>query len=295
MSFTQRYTSHLGYAPPTLRPQFAETVASLDPAAHVEYAARIGMSGVFDPWAARREEREIVDMAKVLADTGLSCSAIVAVPLEQVVAPLWVDRTRSGRRVLEQHVRAAAQTAHALGSGQLAVLIAGDGARSSEQQAADAAASLREMSTVCADFGIELAIEPMLALPNMLLRNITEAVEVVKLADSPGVGIIFDTGHVSITDGDLLGAFDVAREHISSVQVVDMPGRVEPGAGDLPIVDLLATAIAHGYSGLIDLEHYWLDPSLAGEASGLGRLREFDAQVATAIGTRTNTPITAHT
>ncbi|MDT2006555.1 sugar phosphate isomerase/epimerase [Rhodococcus opacus] len=295
VSFTQRFTSHLGYAPPALRPQFAETVATGDPIAHINYAASIGMSGVFDPWVLRRNASEIAEMAETLIDTGLLCSALVAVPLELVATPVWVDRSRSGRRLLEQHVRAAAQTASTLGSTQLAVLVAGDGIRTYEQQLPDAAASLGEMSRLSGDFGVELTIEPMIVLPNMLLRNMAAAVEAVQLADSAGIGIIFDTGHVSVTDGDLLRAYDTAREHISAVQVVDMPGRVEPGAGNLPIVDLIATAISHGYTGLIDLEHYWLDSSLTGEQTGLERLRAFDALVDAAVATRTNTPVVEQT
>ncbi|MFC8181767.1 sugar phosphate isomerase/epimerase family protein [Rhodococcus sp. NPDC057297] len=290
MSFTQRYTAHLGYAPPALRPQFSETVGSTDPVDLIAHAARIGMAGVFDPWATRREEREIAEMAAALSDTGLSCSSIVSVPLEYISAPLWTDRSPAGRSALEGHVRAAATTARTLSSSQLAVLVAADPDRSADRQVADAAANLREMSILAADFGAELAIEPMVALPNMLLRNITDAVDIVKAADTTGVGIIFDTAHVSVTDGDLMTALNAARGHITSLQVVDMPGRIEPGAGHLPIVELLTAALTSGYTGLIDLEHYWLESTPAGEQTGLERLRQFDAHVADAVRSTTNTP-----
>ncbi|WP_280426656.1 sugar phosphate isomerase/epimerase family protein [Nocardia carnea] len=294
MSFTQRYTAHLGYAPPTLRPQFLDTVGSSDPVAHIEHAARIGMAGIFDPWVMRRDPGELAEIGHALTDLGLSCGSIVCVPLEQVTAPLWTDRSRAGRAALEGHVRTAATAARTLGSSSLAVLVAADPSRTEEHQRDDAAANLREMSLVAADFGTDLAIEPMIALPNMLLRNIAATTAVVSAADAPGVGILFDTGHVSVTDGDLLAAFEMARGHISSIQIVDMPGRVEPGAGDLALAELLATAVVSGYSGLIDFEHQWSSMSRDGEATGLARLREFDRCVDTAIRARTTSDPNPH-
>ncbi|GCE38170.1 Hydroxypyruvate isomerase [Rhodococcus wratislaviensis] len=295
MSLTQRYTAHLGYAPPKFRPQFLESVGTTTPTDHIEYAAALGMAGIFDPWALGRDRRELDEIGRALTDTGLSCGSIVCVPVDKITAPIWTDRTASGRSSLEKLITAAAETGQTLGSPSLAVLVAADPDRTdTEQQRADAAANLRDMGRVTADFGIGLAVEPMTALPNMLLRNIPETVEVVTAADVPGVGIIFDTGHVSTTDGDLLTALGTTGEHLSILQIVDMPGRVEPGAGELPLVDLLAAALASGYTGLIDLEHYWADASRDGERAGLDRIRRFDALVDAAVRPQSATPSTQH-
>ena len=295
MSLTQRYTAHLGYAPPKFRPQFLESVGTTTPTDHIEHAAMLGMAGIFDPWALGRDRRELDEIGRALTDTGLSCGSIVCVPVDKITAPIWTDRSASGRRSLEQLIRAAAETGQALGSTSLAVLVAADPDRTdTARQRADVAANLREMGRVTADFGIGLAVEPMIALPNMLLRNITDVVEVVSAADVPGVGIIFDTGHVSTTDGDLLTALGATGKYLSILQIVDMPGRVEPGAGELPLVDLLAAALASGYTGLIDLEHYWADASRDGERAGLDRIRRFDALVDAAVRPQSATPSTQH-
>lgn len=283
MSFTQRYTAHLGYAPPALRPQFLETVGSPDPIAHIEYAARIGMAGVFDPWATRRETRELAAMGRALADTGLSCGSIVSVPLEWITTPLWTDRSKAGRTTLAEHIRVAATVAQTLGSTSLAVLVAADTARPEQHQHDDVGANLREMGLVAADFGAELVLEPMVALPNMLLRNISDTVEVIAATEAPNIGIIFDTGHASMTDGDLDTALEVAHGFISSIQIVDMPGRVEPGAGTLDLAGVLARAVESGYTGLIDFEHQWEEMSRDGEKAGLARLHKFDTAVSDAI------------
>ncbi|WP_342660258.1 2-oxo-tetronate isomerase [Rhodococcus ruber] len=295
MSLTQRYTAHLGYAPPKFRPQFLESVGTTTPIDHIEYAAALGMAGIFDPWALGRDRRELDEIGRALTDTGLSCGSIVCVPVSKITAPIWTDRSRSGRSSLERLIKEAAEAGQALGSPPLAVLVAADPDRTDvEQQRADVAANLRDMGRLTADFGIGLAVEPMTVLPNMLLRNVTEAVEVVSAADVPGVGIIFDTGHASITDGDLLAALRTAADHLSILQIVDMPGRVEPGAGELQLVELLASALVAGYTGLIDLEHYWADAGRDGEQAGLERIRRFDALVDAAVRSQSATSNTQH-
>ncbi|MDV6280097.1 sugar phosphate isomerase/epimerase family protein [Rhodococcus jostii] len=295
MSFTQRYTAHLGYAPPKFRPQLLESVGTTTPTDHVEYAAALGMAGIFDPWALGRDRRELDEIGRALAETGLSSGSIVCVPVDKITAPIWTDRSRSGRSSLARLIREAAEAGQALGSPPLAVLVAADPDRTDiEQQRADVAANLRDMGRLTADFGIGLAVEAMTVLPNMLLRNLTEAVEVVSAADDPGVGIIFDTGHASITDGDLLAALSTAADHLSILQIADMPGRVEPGAGELQLVEVLASALVAGYTGLIDLEHYWADASRDGEQAGLERIRRFDALVDAAVRSQSATSNTQH-
>ncbi|MFC9664073.1 sugar phosphate isomerase/epimerase family protein [Nocardia sp. NPDC127606] len=292
MSFTQRYTAHLGYAPPKFRPQFLESVGTTTPTDHVENAAALGMAGIFDPWALGRDRRELDEIGRALDDNGLSSSSIVCVPADKITAPIWTDRSSSGRSRLDRLIKEAAQAGHALGSPALAVLVAADPDRTDiEQQRADVAANLRDMGRLTADFGISLAVEPMTVLPNMLLRNLTEAVEVMNAADAPGVGIIFDTGHASITDGDLLTALATAWDHLSILQIADMPGRVEPGAGELQLVELLTSALVAGYTGLIDLEHYWADMTIDGERAGIERIRSFEALVDAAVRSHSSTPV----
>jgi len=65
MSAGLRLASHLGYLSVD-EPLFRDSVGSLDPVAHIEFAARIGFQGVLYPWVASRPEEEVVRVAAAL-------------------------------------------------------------------------------------------------------------------------------------------------------------------------------------------------------------------------------------
>lgn len=275
-----RYATHLGYSPPTRRPQFLETVGTDEPAAHIRYAAQEGMAGVLYPWAIEKSSTERETVRRALLETGLACSCIVALPLEVLVSPIWTDRSRHSRSALATAIVAASKVAVSLTSTMLTVIVAADPDRADDgRQHDDLIANLQEVAPIAHDHGLTIGIEPMLRMPGSLLRTTAAAAAVVVGTGSPNVGLIYDTTHVSMMDGDLLSVLADYFEHIVSLQLSDEPGRVEPGAGTLPLVEVAAEAVRRGYTGLVDLEHGWLDSTKAGEQAGLARVREFDSQV----------------
>lgn len=280
MTWTQRYTTHLGYRPPDFRPQFLETLGTPEPGAHVRHAAELGMGGVLYPWALSRPRDEVRSVCRRLDEVGLSCSCIVSVPSTELTTGIWTDRDVAGRQRLEAYVRQSAELAVSLKSGVLAALISFDPDRTDgEGQRDNAAANLRDMARIAADHGVTLAVEPMVALPNMMLRTTQEAVDLVAAAGHPNLGIIYDTAHVSMMDGDLMAALRAAWDHLALIQIADLPGRVEAGAGELAIGNVLVEAVRSGYSGLVDLEHDWIQPTKDGERLGLERIRRLDESV----------------
>ncbi|MDR7157239.1 hydroxypyruvate isomerase [Sphingobium xenophagum] len=280
MVWSMRYSIHHGYEPPALRPQFLATVGTDDPAAHIRYAASIGMSGILYPWAMEKPATERDRVKEALLETGLTASAIVAIPAEFVVSPILADRSPENRQRLAQFVKRSSEVAAALQSSTLAVLIAADPAILSEdEQYENVAANLAEMAAISGDHGIVIGIEPIVALPGLLLRSTQDTLKLIRMAASPSVGMIFDTGHIAQMGEDLVQSLNEAIDQVCLLQLADQPGRVEPGAGELDLVEVAALAVRRGYNALVDLEHGWTSPSAEGEAAGLDRLREFDAEL----------------
>lgn len=276
------YATHLGYQPPEYLPLFGGELRTAPLVDHVRCAAALGFSGVLYPWALERPLAEVRDVASAMKDLALRGSAVVSTPLKEVKAGIWVRRDRASREALARHVRRAVEIAHQLRADTLATLIVGiddSDVGGSEQQWATAVTNFDEMARICGQEGMSLAIEPMRSMPSVVVHSVETALAFLSSVSEPSAGIIFDTGHVASSDGDLIRALDAAFERVRLVQLADLPGRVEPGAGELELVSFVRRLLARGYLGLVDLEHGWSDD----DAAGLRRLRAFDALVGSAI------------
>lgn len=281
-----RYTTHLGYSGPTDRPQFRETLGTDDPAVHIRFAAQEGMAGVLYPWVIDKSPAERETVRRTLAETGLGFSCVAALPFEMTSSPIWTDRTRESRRDLTAGIVQASSIAASMNSHVIAVVVAADAARpDTARQRDELVANLQDVAGIAQDHGLTLGIEPMVRMQSSLLRTTAAAVEVIEATELPNIGLIFDTTHVSMMDRDVLAVLEKYFDHVVSLQLSNEPGRVEPGAGVLPLVDVAVEAARRGYQGLVDLEHGWLRPTKSGEQAGLARVRAFDARVSDALHT----------
>ena len=279
MDWALRYSIHLGYAPPE-RLLF-RALAGTDRVDHVRFAARMGFAGVLYPWATGRSAEERHAVKAALDETGLQCGSIVSTPLAAFtdrVDPVWVAAGMEAQGRMLGYLADAIMVAKDLGSDNLAVLIRSDGQTAPGVQRRRAVDRLRLAADIAASNGMALAIEPMVNLPDMLLRSFAEGVELVRAAAHPSIKLIFDTGHLTRMGDPILSSYVEAYDDIHSLQLADMPGRVEVGAGEIDFVPLLAHALRRGYRGLVDLEHDWLEPGEAAERRAIDRLSAIDAR-----------------
>src|SRR3546814_12306503 len=89
--------------------------------------------------------------------------------------------------------------------------------------------NLRQAADLAARGEVTLGIEPMVAVPGMLLQSAYSAAELVSRVNHPAVGLIFDTGHVSAMDGDVLKAQRELEHVVCAYQLADMPDRDRKG------------------------------------------------------------------
>ena len=278
-SWSLRYAPHIGYHPPET-PLFKALVGA-DPVDHIHFAAQQGMAGILDPWAADRPQEQRSLIGRALAETGLEYGCISATPLRHIREPIWVATGGDAREQVRGHIANALTVARELGSHVLAVLIVADESSTARQRKI-AIAHLREAADLTAVAGVKLAIEPMISFPNMLLKNFADGVELVRTLNHESVGLIFDTAHVAVMGEPVLETYVRAYDDIFSLQLADLPGRIEPGAGELEFIGVLSTAMKRGFGGLVELEHHWSKPGEAAERLGLELLRDIDRRAAAA-------------
>jgi hydroxypyruvate isomerase len=277
MAWQLRYASHLGYRS-SEEPLFRDSVGSLDPLAHIAYAAAIGFSGVQYALARGRPQAEQEAVGAALAQHGLEAGCVIYTTFDRIRRPLWSDAGREARAILVEELAAAFETARRIGGRHLAVLAGLDPARPEEPQRIAFIENLRWAAERAEKAGMVLLLESVdrNRLPDMLLHHVGTAYEVVAAVDSASVQLIFDTAHIQAMDGNLVAHLAAAWDRTAIVQLADTPGRLQPGTGEVDFAGVLGLLKRRGFRGLVELEFGWSTPGRDAEQAGLERLRQLD-------------------
>lgn len=104
--------------------------------------------------------------------------------------------------------------------------------------------------------GIRLAIEPLNPLIDHVgcyLSTSEQAYRIVRSAGE-GFGVLFDIYHQQITEGNLINNIRAGIDVIHHFHVADVPGRHEPGTGEINYANVLKVIADLDYSGYIGCE-----------------------------------------
>ena len=117
--------------------------------------------------------------------------------------------------------------------------------------------------------GIHLVIEPIntRTMPGFWLRHSSQAIALIEEAAVPNIAIQYDFFHMQIMEGDLSRTVEEILPHIGHIQFADVPGRHEPGTGELNFMHLFEVLDRIGYSGWVGAEYM---PSLPRTEDTLG-------------------------
>ena len=78
----------------------------------------------------------------------------------------------------------------------------------------------------------------------------------VEAVARPGLRMMLDLYHAQIGEGNLIQLLKRADSLIGEVQVADVPGRCEPGTGEINFAAIAAALKEMGYRGTVGLEAY---------------------------------------
>jgi hydroxypyruvate isomerase len=108
-----------------------------------------------------------------------------------------------------------------------------------------------------ADAGIELLLEALnpIDFPRYALNRTTTALEIIRRIDLPNVRLQYDVYHAQMTEGNLINTITSNFSYISHIQIADVPGRHQPGTGEINFPAIFAALDRLGYSGYIGLEY----------------------------------------
>jgi hydroxypyruvate isomerase len=132
---------------------------------------------------------------------------------------------------------------------------------SREAQLAGYTAGLMRMAPLLEAANVTALVEPFNRVNhlNHLLNGSQPALPMVRSVNSPRVKLLWDFYHMQLEDGDLIEKFNAGFDQIAHVQIGDVPGRHQPGTGEVNHTNLLRAVRAAGYRGQIGLEFMPLD------------------------------------
>lgn len=166
-------------------------------------------------------------------------------------------------------IRLSIDAAHRFESGKLVVL---SGYRkpelSRQEQHESIVEGLKRAAALAEKSAITLIVEPINTLapveplnPNgdnhadYFLDTTQEAVEIIRKVESPFVKILYDLYHAQIMEGNLIETIREHIAHFAHIHIADVPGRHEPGTGEIHFGNVFRAIAETGYQGFIGMEY----------------------------------------
>lgn len=109
--------------------------------------------------------------------------------------------------------------------------------------------------------------------PGTPFARAADTLALVRAVGSPHLRMNLDLYHAQIGEGNLVELVREAVPYVGEVQVADVPGRCEPGTGEVRW-SFVAQALADaGYDGVVAMEAWASDPSVAGSERAMDAFR----------------------
>jgi hydroxypyruvate isomerase len=137
-----------------------------------------------------------------------------------------------------------------------------------EQQHASIVEGLKRAHDVVAPHGITMILEIINTLAaieplnprgdnhaNYYLNHTAEAFQIAAEVGSPYLKILFDIYHVQIMDGNLIETIRKNIAQIGHFHIGDVPGRHEPGSGEIQYANVFKAIRETGYANFAGMEY----------------------------------------
>ena len=105
---------------------------------------------------------------------------------------------------------------------------------------------------------IVLCFEPLNTIVDhkgYFLDNSKDAFDIIKEVNSNNLKLLYDIYHMHIMGDEIIPTLEENRELIGYIHVADVPGRHEPGSGEIDFPDIHDRLKAIGYEGYLGFEY----------------------------------------
>lgn len=143
---------------------------------------------------------------------------------------------------------------------------------SQDAQASAMVATLKRVADLASQNDMQVVIEPIDLLENKVayLTSVTQGFQIAREVGSPNLKVLYDFYHEQRGSGNLIEKLEQNIELVGLVHVADVPGRHEPGSGEIDYVNIYRKLAQLKYDKYIAMEFYPLgDPVAALRAARL--------------------------
>ncbi|TXI60761.1 TIM barrel protein [Mycolicibacterium mageritense] len=179
-----------------------------------------------------------------------------------------------GAREVVRTAREAVKAAAVLGVPRLVVhpgeLVDGQAARPQYRATGDmwlsALRGLESLGELGAEAGVTFCLENLNTIvdhPGVPLARAKDTLALVEAVGHPNVKMMLDLYHAQIGEGNLVELVRRAGAAAGELQVADVPGRCEPGTGEIHYPAVAKALRDSGYTGPVGMEAYAAGDSVA--------------------------------
>ncbi|HSB09905.1 MAG TPA: TIM barrel protein [Blastocatellia bacterium] len=214
----------------------------------MERVKRLGYPA-FEFWDWKTKDVEAIIRKK--NDLGLEIATIMGSGWK----PLF---TEEARKAFVAEIQASLGAAKRLGSKTLIVTTGFEDKRIPRaEQHAHYVSALKDAAPFAEQAQLTLVLEPLntkVDHPGYYLQTAKEGFEMLDEVGSPAVKMLFDIYHHQIMEGNVIQDITKNISKIAHFHVADVPGRHEPGTGEINYANVFRAIAASGYQGFVGLE-----------------------------------------
>lgn len=116
---------------------------------------------------------------------------------------------------------------------------------------------LKEIAPIAEKAGIILVLEPLNSLVDHAgywLKSSEVGFGLIRKVNSPNIRLLFDIYHQQISEGNIINSLTNNLDLIGHIHVADVPGRHQPGTGEINFQNVLKKLRETGYQQYVGLE-----------------------------------------
>jgi hydroxypyruvate isomerase len=124
---------------------------------------------------------------------------------------------------------------------------------------------LKMIAPLAEEAGVTLVLEPLnihVDHPGYFLNRSSVGFDLVRAVDSPRIRLLYDIYHMQVMEGNIIHTLTSNLDVIGHVHVADVPGRHEPGTGELNYANIFKALRDAGYERYVGFE---FEPTVASE------------------------------